>query len=280
MSMRRAVSPRSVLKRMFRDLERGYEGFWGRTATGEARDRYELMAQRLREVADHAVSTAQEAPPFKAEKVSELIGQGDPDRITSFIRKHLVSELTVLEIPGLPPEPTADRLLAALSGPQALDRIAADLIAGTPGLEAPEFTAYQLESVLREAVGLDGRVPERGFSEDAAEANLMQIRLLLGAPGPDYGSTPAPALAGEADREAVERALEASGLPQVGGISRDLAFHAAVGNVADDLVRRIGLMMGGEVSATHAHLLHGLIERVAHATGPQLTIEAEGPDGP
>ena len=166
------------------------ERFWGRTATGEARDRYELMTQRLREVADHAVSTAQEAPPFKAEKVSELIGQGDPDR------------------------------------------------------------------------------------------NLMQIRLLLGAPGPDYGSTPAPALAGEADREAVERALEASGLPQVGGISRDLAFHAAVGNVADDLVRRIGLMMGGEVSATHAHLLHGLIERVAHATGPQLTIEAEGPDGP
>ncbi|PTX52588.1 hypothetical protein IQ03_03992 [Gemmobacter caeni] len=280
MSMRRPVSPRGVLKRMFRDLERGYEGFWGKHATCEGRDRYQLMAQRLREVADHAVSTAQEAPPFRTEKLAELIGQGDPDRVTSFIRKHLVSELTVLEIPGLPPEPTADRLLAALSGPQALDRIAADLIAETPGLEAPEFTAYQLESVLREAVGLDGRVPERGFSEDAAEANLMQIRLLLGAPGPDYGSTPAPALAGEADREAVERALEASGLPQVGGISRDLAFHAAVGNVADDLTRRIGLLMGGEVSATHAQLLHGIVERVAHATGPQITIEIEGPGGP
>lgn len=280
MTMRRAVSPRSVLKRMFCDLERGYEGFWGRNATGEARDRYELMAQRLREVADYAVSTTQEAPPFKTEKLAELIGQGDPDRVSSFIRKHLVSELTVLEIPGLPPEPTADRLLAALSGPQALDRIAADLIAGTPGLEAPAFTSHQIETVLREAVGLDGRVPEREFSEDAAEANLMQVRLLLGAPGPDYGSTPAPTLSGDADRETVERALEASGLPQVGGISRDLAFHAAVGSVSDDLIRRIGLLMGGEVSATHAHLLHGVIERIAHATGPQLTIDMDDPDGP
>jgi hypothetical protein len=280
MTMRRAVSPRSVLKRMFRDLERGYEGFWGRNAAGEARDRYDLMAQRFREVADYAVSTAQEAPPFKTEKLADLIGEGDKDRVTRFIRKHLVSELTILEIPGLPPESTSDRLLAALSGPQALDRIAVDLVAETPGLEAPVFTSHQIETLLREAVGLDGRIPERDFSEDAAEANLMQIRLLLGAPGPDYGSTPAPALTGEPDREAVERALEASGLPQVGGISRDLAFHAAVGNVADDLIRRIGLLMGGEVSATHAHLLHGIVERVAHATGPQLTIEVEGPDGP
>jgi len=280
MSMRRTVSPRSVVKRMFRDLERGYEAFWGKGATGENRDRYELMAQRLREVADHAVATAPEAPPFDTAKLSGLIEAGDADRVTRFVRKHLVSELTILAIPGLEPEPTADRLLAGLAGPHPLDRIAADLVAGMPGLEAPQFTTHQIETVLREAVGLDGRVPERGHSEDAAEANLMQLRLLLGAPGPDYGSTPAPTPYGEPDRDAVERALEASGLPQVGGISRDLAFHAAVGNVADDLIRRIGLMMGGEVSATHAHLLHGIVERVAHATGPQLTIERDGPDGP
>jgi len=280
MSMRRAVSPRSVLKRMFRDLERGYEGFWGKHATGEVRDRYELMSHRLREVADYAVSTSQEAAPFGTEKLSGLIAEGDPEQVTRFIRKHLVSELGVLEIPGLDPEPTADRIIAGLAGPHALDRIAADLVAGTPDLEAPAFTTHQIETILREAVGLDGRVPEREFCEDAAEANLMQIRLLLGAPGPDYGSTPAATLSGEADREAVERALEASGLPQVGGISRDLAFHAAVGNVADELIRRIGLMMGGEVSATHAHLLHGVVERVAHATGPQLTIEVQEPDGP
>ena len=280
MHLRRRVSPRNVVRQMFRELERGYEQSWGKVATGESRGRHDAMAQRLREVAEYATSVAQEASPFDTEELSKLIKQGDRDRVSGFIRKHIVSELTALDIPGLIPEPTADRVLSALSGPQALDRIAADLAAETPGCQGVEFTAYQLETILREAVGLDGRVPQRGFSEDAAEANLWRIRLLLGASGPEYGSTSAPVTAGEPNRDMVERALDASGLPQVGGLSRDLAFHAAVGNVADDLVRRIGLLMGGEVSATHAHILHGIVERVAHATGPQLTIETGEPDSP
>ena len=279
MSMRRNITPRSVLNRMFRDLEKGFETLWGNKLPAAERGRYEIMAHRLREVAEFAVSSAQEAPPFDIVKLSGLIEAGDADRVERFIRKHLVGELQVLEISGLDPETIADRAIRALKGPQPLDLIAQDLVAQVPGLEAPVFTAHQFETLLREATGLDGRVPERGFSEDAAEANLMQIRLLMGSVGPEYGSTARLALAGgEPDRDRVARALEATGHPQVGGLSRDLGFHAAVGNVTEETLRRISVLMGGEVSEEHAVLIHGVLERVAHATGPQLVFSSEDPE--
>lgn len=56
----------------------------------------------------------------------------------------------------------------------------------------------------------------------------------------------------------------------------------AVGNIAEDAIRRIGALMGDEVSPEHTAMLYGLLERVAHATGPQLVMSFgdEGPDGP
>lgn len=279
MNMRRSVTPRSVLNRMFKDLEKGFKSFWGDKLPAAERDRYELMAHRLREVGEFAVSTAQEAPPFNTSKLYGLIEAGDTDRVERFIRKHLVVELEVLQISGLDPEITADRAILALKGPHPLDRIAQDLVAEVEGVKAPVFTAYQLESLLREAIGLDGRVPDRTFSEDAAEANLMQIRLLLGARGPDYGSTARVVLSGgEPDRDRIDQTLETAGLPQVGGISRDLGFHAAVGNITEETLRRVSLLMGGEVSEEHAALIHGVLERVAHATGPQLVFTNDDPE--
>jgi len=279
MNMRRSVTPRNVLHRMFKDLEKGFKSFWGDKLPANERDRYELMAHRLREVAEFAVSTAQEAPPFDTTKLYGLIEAGDADRVERFIRKHLVGELEVLQISGLDPVTTADRAILALKGPHPLDRIAQDLVAGVEGLEAPTFTAYQLETLLREATGLDGRVPDRGFSEDAAEANLMQIRLLMGAPGPEYGSTARIGLSGgEPDRDRIDQALETAGLTQVGGISRDLGFHAAVGNISEETLRRISVLMGGEVSEEHAFLINGVLERVAHATGPQLVFSNDDPE--
>lgn len=279
MNMRRSVTPRSVLNRMFKDLEKGFKSFWGDKLPAAERDRYELMAHRLREVGEFAVSTAQEAPPFNTSKLYGLIEAGDTDRVERFIRKHLVVELEVLQISGLDPDITADRAILALKGPHPLDRIAQDLVAEVEGVEAPVFTAYQLESLLREAIGLDGRVPDRTFSEDAAEANLMQIRLLLGARGPDYGSTARVVLSGgEPDRDRIDQTLETAGLPQVGGISRDLGFHAAVGNITEETLRRVSLLMGGEVSEEHAALIHGVLERVAHATGPQLVFTNDDPE--
>jgi hypothetical protein len=264
---------------MFKDLEKGFKSFWGDKLPAAERDRYELMAHRLREVGQFAVSTAQEAPPFNTSKLYGLIEAGDTDRVERFIRKHLVVELEVLQISGLDPDITADRAILALKGPHPLDRIAQDLVAEVEGVEAPVFTAYQLESLLREAIGLDGRVPDRTFSEDAAEANLMQIRLLLGARGPDYGSTARVVLSGgEPDRDRIDQTLETAGLPQVGGISRDLGFHAAVGNITEETLRRVSLLMGGEVSEEHAALIHGVLERVAHATGPQLVFTNDDPE--
>jgi len=277
MYMRRSVTPRSTLRQMFADLEKGYQSFWGNKVPVQERDRFELMAHRLHEVAEFAISTAAEAAPFDTGKLSDLIGQGDPERLRQFIRRHLVTELGVLQTPGLDPEGTADLMMTGLNGPHPLDRIARETVAQIPGLEAPTFTVFLLEALLREATGLDGRVPERAFSEDLAEANLMQIRFLLDAPGPEYGSTETIKTSGESDPDRVNQMLEASGLAQVGGLSRDLDFHAAVGNITEETVRRISLMMGGEVSTAHSHLIYGLLERVAHATGPQLEISFEDP---
>lgn len=58
MSMRRSITPRSVLSRMFKDMERGFESLWGNKLPAAERGRYEIMAHRLREVAEFAVSSA------------------------------------------------------------------------------------------------------------------------------------------------------------------------------------------------------------------------------
>jgi hypothetical protein len=136
MNMRRSITPRNVLNRMFKDLEKGFKAFWGDKLPAAERDRYELMAHRLREVAGFAVSTAQEAPPFNSSELYNLIEAGDTDRVERFIRKHLVGELEVLQISGLDPEIIAGRAVLALKGPYPLDQISKDLVAEAEGVEA------------------------------------------------------------------------------------------------------------------------------------------------
>ena len=56
----------------------------------------------------------------------------------------------------------AEHLISELRGSTDLREISTRAAREFPGIEAPEFNGFMIETVLREAVGLDGNVPEDG----------------------------------------------------------------------------------------------------------------------
>lgn len=70
----------------------------------------------------------------------------------------------------------------------------------------------------------------------------------------------------------ISQALTGLGLPQI-GFSRSEEFHVAMGEIGDDVISRIETLMEGDMPSEFKDLIHLVIERTAHNTGPQITIE-------
>jgi hypothetical protein len=67
-------------------------------------------------------------------------------------------------------------------------------------------------------------------------------------------------------------ALETIGLGSL-GFSRSEEFHVAAAHIGGDAITRIEEMMGGEMPHELKDLIHLLVERCAHKTGPQPSLE-------
>ncbi|NTF17237.1 hypothetical protein G6L37_02175 [Agrobacterium rubi] len=71
----------------------------------------------------------------------------------------------------------------------------------------------------------------------------------------------------------LSQALEAMGLDPV-GMSRDEEFIVATARIGGDAITRIEEMMGGEMPYELKDLIHLVVERCAHMTGPQPSFAA------
>ena len=95
-----------------------------------------------------------------------------------------------------------------------------------------------------------------------ARAKLTSIEALC-----LLGETPSPA-----STERLDGALAALGLEQVGGLSRSQEFHENCGALCDEMIAKIEAMMEGPVDAFHREIIYGIVERIAHAAGPQIEV--------
>lgn len=72
--------------------------------------------------------------------------------------------------------------------------------------------------------------------------------------------------------QASSDALEALGLEPL-GFSRGEEFHVGTAYIGGDAITRIEEMMGGEMPSELKDLIHLVVERCAHKTGPQPSFE-------
>jgi len=112
--------------------------------------------------------------------VSTNLGQ---DQLDKFIRAHLEGHLLITGVCGdvQMSAALAERLISDLRGSTDLRDISERAVREFPGIEAPEFNAHMIETVLREAVGLDGNVPEDGDEQLSRSEldNLVRIQGIL-----------------------------------------------------------------------------------------------------
>jgi hypothetical protein len=72
--------------------------------------------------------------------------------------------------------------------------------------------------------------------------------------------------------QASSDALEGLGLEPL-GFSRGEEFHVGAAYIGGDTITRIEEMMGGEMPSELKDLIHLVVERCAHKTGPQPSFE-------
>lgn len=164
--MRREMSPREVVFRQFRSLEKRFQGIKKNTSGSEDLLRLEMFEEMMGETRDLALSMAIEAGPVKSERFKAMLQSGSKEKAIDFVHKHLVRQSSMMLVDGIPPETLARTCLEKL---QVLDlrkdfdaemsRIAREII-DEHNLPAPSWAVYSIETLCREALGIDGRVPD------------------------------------------------------------------------------------------------------------------------
>jgi hypothetical protein len=150
----------------------------------------EVLEEKISSARDYAVTVAQGAPAIGVEKMGEFLngvmthgGEARPERLDKFVRTHLERHLLLTGVCGDIPMSAAlaDRLISDLRGSTDLRDVSERAAREFPGIEAPEFNAHMIETVLRESVGLDGNVPEVGHDQMSTSEryNLVRIQGIL-----------------------------------------------------------------------------------------------------
>jgi hypothetical protein len=162
----------------------------------------EVLEDKIASARGYAVTVAQGAPAIGVEKMGEFLngvmsygGEARPERLDKFVRTHLERHLLMTGVCGDVPMSAAlaDRLISDLRDSTDLRGISERAAREFPGIEAPDFNAHMIETVLREAVGLDGNVPEDGHEQLTGSEHYNLVRIqgalqMLGAPEPETSS--------------------------------------------------------------------------------------------
>lgn len=157
------------MDRDFRQLLRMVENMDPRAGVQSLEVFKEVLAEKLTSSRAYAITVAQGAPAIGVEKMGDFLngvmnygGEPHPKRLDRFIRTHLERHLLITGVCADAPMSAAlaDRLISDLRGSTDLRDISERAAREFPGVEAPDFNAHMIETVLRESVGLDGNVPE------------------------------------------------------------------------------------------------------------------------
>ena len=180
--MRRPNTPRRTLDISFRRASNLAKILKGKR-NAEAADYDALVAmleETISDLRDLSVDFAQEAPSLGSNTIAHLINSQDPARLRRFVRRHLDAEFSILRIKGAIAAELAqasETALMAMEGSSDADIHAAShqVLTALPTIEAPEFSREQIEIVMREALGLDGRVPVTEASTDADRQVVLAL---------------------------------------------------------------------------------------------------------
>lgn len=273
-TQRRQISPREVLDRGFQDAIRCVTAALSADKTDS--DLGDMALEGLEDLRRFAVSTADGAPPPCAGLVEGLVAAGDAARMSRFVSRHLERQIPYLDIKGVPPVTLAAAAMEALRGPGELADLARDVIAKFPEIQNPDLSAWKLEGVMREALGMDGRVPDPDSNPDIEAWSGLRLRMAIahhpGDVAPDATATAFP------DFERLEGAFAAIGLPDPrDGMTRDEIYHVALDHIMRDTVRRIERLAGGQIDPEVGDVLMEVIRRASSHAGPKLQIEMPEP---
>jgi hypothetical protein len=190
------------MDRDFRQLLRMVENMDPKAGVQSLEVLKEVLEEKISSARGYAVTVAQGAPAIGVEKMGEFLngvmnygGAPRPERLDRFIRTHLERHLLISGVCADVPMSAglAEHLISELKGSIDLREISTRAAREFPGIEAPEFNAHMIETVLREAVGLDGNVPEGGHEplsgiEIYALVRIQGILQMLADPEPDLPS--------------------------------------------------------------------------------------------
>lgn len=235
------------------------------------------LEMQIEDTRSFALSVCAEAPAVDRGRFELFIDKASVEEIERRLSSYLSRELSIL---GIDAAEIGLAMVQRLKAGGSLEDVVNDSFEGAPPEVNIDFNRYLALGVLREAVGLDGRVPELQDSPDLQNANLHALRLKLGAPGADIiASSGVQAPPDEAAAAAIDELRERFGSDGA-GVSRDELFHIAVGSLAEETTARVELLLGDKMSSEMRSLLHAVIECAAHRTGPQIQLDHAGDSAP
>lgn len=183
--MRRNNTPRRTLDINFRRASNLTKILKGKrnAPAADFDDLVAMLEETISDLRDLSVDFAQEAPSVGSSTIAQLINGHDPVSVRRFVRRHLDAEFSILRIKGAIAAELAqasETALMTMDGCSDADIHAAShkVLAALPTIEAPVFSREQIEIVMREALGLDGRVP---VTEAPTDADRQAVLALLKA---------------------------------------------------------------------------------------------------
>jgi hypothetical protein len=139
----------------------------------------EALQKAISESRAFCVTAAADQPGLHEDVVKDFLNSADDEQVASFVHGYLQKQVPLLAIAGADSHRLIEDCFSGIlfMDPDAFEsgirRVAQEGIKQQPKIEAPDFAAEILETICREAVGLDGRIP-------AEEIDPYHVRRLLG----------------------------------------------------------------------------------------------------
>ena len=273
-STRRPLTPRAALAKEFDQFQATMAALL--TGQNVSQGTRSHIDDRLASLRAQVLRSADAAPPVDPLAAMKLVEKGN-GFIEKFVRRHLEREIPLLDLGLTEPADTnrlVDRIMQGLAGFAPLNEVAQVALEAFPRIEAREQCAWHLESVIREAIGLDGRVPEPDSNQDVSAWVAMSLRMALQGDTPNPHATRAPRAG--IDESDLDAALTVLCLPDdQSGAMRDEIYHVAMHNIARDTLSRIEAVAGGPLDPDVAQVIEEVIRRAGATAGPKVEIIEE-----
>jgi hypothetical protein len=191
--MRREMSPREVVDMNFRKLTNQCESLRKLARDSSEQLSVTLFEESLNDLHTLALSFTIEAGPANPERLAALLEKGSDTKVESFVERHLRKQAPLICVEGVDPEVLAEACMTKIKeiDPEAdFDKQMAEIgtsIAEKLNVTAKSWSAYMIETVCREALGLDGRAPDERDAPAMENAKRI-IRMFSGkdaTPTPD-----------------------------------------------------------------------------------------------